>query len=230
MVFEGVFTWLMLAYVSQMFGIGPMPMAALLGLITGMLAFIPNIGAIVSGVLMVAVGFSAGPAEGVWAIFVYFLVQNIDGYLVVPYIARRTVDLAPALVLAAQLMFGALFGFLGAAARRLDPRDAQGDAGGAEQDPRDARRRKPERRRERRSLGLRRSAPAAAPAAALLHALHQRRIGHDLDDVHVEFEVGVGRDRAARRRRRAIAERRRDAGSGSGRPSASWSAPRRSRG
>ena len=29
-----------------------------------------------------------------------------------PYIARKTVDLAPALVLAAQLIFGALFGFL----------------------------------------------------------------------------------------------------------------------
>jgi hypothetical protein len=62
---------------------------------------------------MVAVGFSAGTGEGLWAIFVYFFVQNVDGYLVVPYIARRTVDLAPALVLAAQLLFGALFGILG---------------------------------------------------------------------------------------------------------------------
>ncbi|HEX8414528.1 MAG TPA: AI-2E family transporter, partial [Sphingomicrobium sp.] len=43
----------------------------------------------------------------------YFAVQNIDGYLILPYIARRTVDLAPAVVLAAQLIFGALFGFLG---------------------------------------------------------------------------------------------------------------------
>lgn len=113
MIFEGLFTWVMLGYVCQIFGIGPVPMAALLGLITGLLAFIPNIGAIVSGLLMVAVGFSAGPQEGVWAIIVYFLVQNIDGYLVLPYIARRTVDLAPAVVLAAQLIMGALFGFLG---------------------------------------------------------------------------------------------------------------------
>ena len=113
MVFEGVFTWFMLAWVSQMIGIGPIPMAALLGLITGILAFIPNIGAIVSGLLMVAVGFSAGPSEGLFAIFVYFAVQNIDGYLILPYIARRTVDLAPAVVLAAQLILGALLGFLG---------------------------------------------------------------------------------------------------------------------
>ena len=106
MAFEGVFTFAMLA-------IGGVPMAAMLGLLTGLLAFMPNIGAIISGVLMVAVGFSAGTGEGLWAIFVYFFVQNVDGYLVVPYIARRTVDLAPALVLAAQLLFGALFGILG---------------------------------------------------------------------------------------------------------------------
>ena len=106
MIFEGIFTWVMLT-------VGGVPMAALLGLVTGVLAFIPNIGAITSGVLMVAVGFSAGAHQGVYAIFVYFFVQNIDGYLVVPYIARRTVDLAPAVVLAMQLLMGALFGILG---------------------------------------------------------------------------------------------------------------------
>jgi len=113
MIFEGFFTWFMLAYVSQLFGLHPIPMAALLGLITGLLAFIPNIGAIVSGLLMVAVGFSAGSNEGFFAIFVYFFVQNVDGYLVIPYIARRTVDLAPAIVLGMQLLMGALFGILG---------------------------------------------------------------------------------------------------------------------
>ena len=106
MIFEGLFTFVMLS-------LGGVPMAALLGLLTGLLAFIPNIGAITSGVLMVAVGFSAGPEQGIYAIFVYFFVQNIDGYLIVPYIARRTVDLAPAIVLAMQLLMGALFGILG---------------------------------------------------------------------------------------------------------------------
>src|SRR6185369_10113102 len=70
MIFEGIFTWLMLS-------IGGVPMAALLGLVTGVLAFIPNIGAITSGVLMVSVGFSAGPNHGVYAIFVYFFVEQI---------------------------------------------------------------------------------------------------------------------------------------------------------
>src|SRR3546814_4588101 len=40
--------------------IGGVPMAALLGIITGLLTFIPNIGAFISGVLIVLVGFSAG--------------------------------------------------------------------------------------------------------------------------------------------------------------------------
>lgn len=106
MVVEGVATWALLA-------VGGVPMAALLGLLTGILAFIPNIGAIVSGVLIVLIGFSAGFDTGVWAVGVYCIVQFIDGYVIVPYVARRTVDLAPALVLGAQLLFGALFGIIG---------------------------------------------------------------------------------------------------------------------
>lgn len=106
MVFEGVFTWFMLT-------LGGVPMSGLLGLITGVLAFIPNIGAITSGLVMVAVGFSASANQGIWCIIVYFLVHNIDAYVVVPFVARRTVDLAPAVLLAMQLLMGALFGILG---------------------------------------------------------------------------------------------------------------------
>ncbi|MBB3764988.1 AI-2E family transporter [Sphingomicrobium lutaoense] len=113
MVIEGIFTYVMLAHVGTWFGIAPVPLAAVLGLLTGLLAFIPNIGAIISGILMVAVGFSAGTEPGLWAIFVYFFVQNFDGYVIIPLIAKKTVDLAPALVLAAQLLMGTLFGFLG---------------------------------------------------------------------------------------------------------------------
>jgi predicted PurR-regulated permease PerM len=106
MAVEGIATWALLA-------IGGVPMAALLGLLTGLLAFIPNIGAIISGVLIVLIGFSAGFDTGLWAIGVYCIVQFIDGYVIVPYVARKTVDLAPALVLGTQLIFGALFGIIG---------------------------------------------------------------------------------------------------------------------
>lgn len=115
MLIEGIFTYVMLAHVGQLIGIGPVPMAALLAILTGLLAFIPNIGAIISGVLMVLVGFSGGTEMGLYTVIVYLFVQNFDGYVLVPMIAKKTVDLAPALVLSAQLVFGVLFGIIGLA-------------------------------------------------------------------------------------------------------------------
>jgi putative permease len=106
MAIEGFATWLLL----ELYGV---PMAALLGLLTGLLAFLPNIGAPISGVLMVLVGFSGGIDMGIYCIIVYAVVQSVDGYLIVPMVARRTVDLAPAVVLGAQLIMGVLFGILG---------------------------------------------------------------------------------------------------------------------
>lgn len=114
MVVEGIFTWVMLSLYAIFTG-EPVPMAALLGMITGLLAFIPNIGAAISGTLMVLVGFSGGSQMGFYTIFVYFFVQTIDGNVLIPLIAKRTVDLAPAVVLSAQLIMGVLFGILGLA-------------------------------------------------------------------------------------------------------------------
>jgi len=106
MAVEGVGTWLLL-------WAGGVPMAGLLGILTGLFAFLPNIGSIISGILIVLVGFSAGVNAGFYAFGVYLAVQIVDGYLIVPMVAKRATDLAPALVLAAQILFGALFGILG---------------------------------------------------------------------------------------------------------------------
>jgi len=108
MAVEGLFVAIALSLVG-------VPMAPLLGVLTGLLAFLPNIGSIVSGVLIVLVGFSASTNVGIGAIVVYVGVQMFDGYVVVPMVARRAVDLPPALVLGCQLLFGALFGILGLA-------------------------------------------------------------------------------------------------------------------
>ena len=103
---EGFATWILLA----IYGV---PMAGLLGLLTGLLAFLPNIGAPISGVLMILVGFSGGVDMGIYCIIVYVVVQVVDGNIIVPMVAKKTADLAPALVLGAQLIMGALFGLLG---------------------------------------------------------------------------------------------------------------------
>lgn len=108
MAAEGVLTSLAL-------WIAGVPMALLLGIITGVLAFIPNIGAFISGVLMVAVGFSAGVNTGIAAIIVYFVVQTFDGYILLPMVAKKTVDLPPALTLSTQILASTLFGVLGLA-------------------------------------------------------------------------------------------------------------------
>jgi predicted PurR-regulated permease PerM len=108
MLFEGMLTWVLLS-------IAGVPMALLLGIITGILAFIPNIGAFISGVLMIAVGFSAGADQGLWAIAIYFGVQTFDGYVLIPLVAKRTVDLPPALTLSAQILASTLFGVMGLA-------------------------------------------------------------------------------------------------------------------
>lgn len=108
MLVEGFLIWICLSLAG-------VPMALLLGIITGVLAFIPNIGAFLSGVMMVAVGFSAGQEQGVWAIIIYFAVQNFDGYVVIPMVARRTVDMPPALTLSSQILASTLFGVLGLA-------------------------------------------------------------------------------------------------------------------
>lgn len=108
MFVEGIATWIMLA----VYGV---PMAGLLGLLTGLLAFLPNIGAPISGALMVLVGFSGGTDMGLYCLIVYFVVQTVDGNIIVPLVAKHTADLAPALVMGAQLVMGALFGILGLA-------------------------------------------------------------------------------------------------------------------
>lgn len=108
MAIEGVLTWAALSICG-------VPMALILGILTGLLAFIPNIGAFISGVLMVAVGFSAGVETGLAAIAVYFIVQTFDGYVLIPMVAKKTVDMPPALTISTQILFGTLFGIFGLA-------------------------------------------------------------------------------------------------------------------
>jgi len=105
MLFEGTLIAIGLAVTG-------VPLAALLGLVAGVFAFVPNLGALASGALIVAVGFSAGTTTGFWAIGVYLTVQLADN-IINPLIEKRAVDLAPAVVLAAQLLFGVLFGIIG---------------------------------------------------------------------------------------------------------------------
>jgi predicted PurR-regulated permease PerM len=90
------------------------PMAATLGILTGLLTFVPNIGAAVA--LLLAVVFALPQGAGTVAAVVggYMVVQLLESYIVTPLIEQKAVSIPPALVIAFQAIMSVLFGFVGA--------------------------------------------------------------------------------------------------------------------
>ena len=52
-------------------------------------------------------------SEVVGVVLLFLAIQTAEGYLLVPFIQQRTVQLPPALLIFSQTVFGALFGVLG---------------------------------------------------------------------------------------------------------------------
>ncbi len=89
----------------------PLPIA--LGVIAGLLTFIPYLGAIPAGIPAVIVASTLGMPKVLWVVGLYFVCHIIEGYLVAPIITRRMVRLPPALTVLAMSIMGTLYGFLG---------------------------------------------------------------------------------------------------------------------
>lgn len=89
------------------------PAPATLGLIAGLLSFIPNLGPILGAVPGVALAFVEGPMTALWAASVYAGVQVLEGNLITPLAERQAVDVPPAFLLCGQLLIGLLTGVLG---------------------------------------------------------------------------------------------------------------------
>lgn len=90
-----------------------LPSAFLLGLIAGLLGFIPYLGAFMAAVPAVLVAFTVSAKMAVYALIVYTAVHVLEGYIITPLIQERAVKLPPALLLLSQVLFGALFGVMG---------------------------------------------------------------------------------------------------------------------
>jgi predicted PurR-regulated permease PerM len=84
-----------------------------LGVLTGLLTFIPYLGPIIAGIPIVIIGFTQGMETGIIVLVFYLIVQNIEAQIVVPIIQHRVVNLAPVLAISTQVLMGALFGVLG---------------------------------------------------------------------------------------------------------------------
>lgn len=91
-----------------------MPLAVSLGVLAGLLAFVPFFGAISAGLLIVLVAFSESPQLALYAAVLCLGVQQIEELLVMPRVQRWAVHMPPALALISVVMFGLLFGPLGA--------------------------------------------------------------------------------------------------------------------
>ena len=89
------------------------PLAFSLGLWTGLLYFVPNIGPIVAGVPAVLIAWTISPATATWVLALYLVVTNLDGYVFTPLVQQRTVELPPPMIIFSQVLFGVLAGPFG---------------------------------------------------------------------------------------------------------------------
>jgi predicted PurR-regulated permease PerM len=106
MIFIGLLTWIGLSILG-------VPLALTLGLLAGLLSFIPNFGPILSAVPAILLAFIESPTMAVYTLGLYVGVQLIESNIVTPLIERETVELPPALTIISQLALAVLVGGLG---------------------------------------------------------------------------------------------------------------------
>jgi predicted PurR-regulated permease PerM len=89
------------------------PVALVLGLITGILELVPNFGSIIAMVPGVLLALTVSTNTGIVVALIYIGSQTINANIVNPLIQKKMINLPPALTLISQLIMGALSGALG---------------------------------------------------------------------------------------------------------------------
>ena len=84
-----------------------------LGLIAGLLEFIPTVGPILSAVPAILVGFLDSPEKALAVALLYVGVQFLENHLLIPMLMKGGVDVPPVVTILSQALFTILFGFLG---------------------------------------------------------------------------------------------------------------------
>lgn len=106
MLANGVITALFLAALG-------VPLAMTLGLIAGLLNFIPNFGPFIAAAPAVLLALVKDPQTAIYVAGFYFFYQMLDGYLLTPLVQKQTVSVSPALTIIAQVLLGLIWGTLG---------------------------------------------------------------------------------------------------------------------
>ena len=90
-----------------------MPSAFTLGLLAGVLEFIPFAGPIIAAIPAVLLALAVSPELALWVCLLYLAVQQFEGNLLTPLVQQYAVDLPGAVLLFSLIGFGSLFGTLG---------------------------------------------------------------------------------------------------------------------
>jgi predicted PurR-regulated permease PerM len=99
-------TWLGLAVIG-------IPGSFILGIQAGLLAFIPTVGAIVAGVIVLLASLSSGWIATASAFGLFLGVHALESYILTPILQRQALDIPPATLFAFQILLGIVFGLWG---------------------------------------------------------------------------------------------------------------------
>lgn len=84
-----------------------------LGIIAGLLEFVPFAGPILAAVPGVLLAFVISPELALWTTLMYIAVQQAEAYLIQPLVQQYAVHIPPVVLLFSLLAFGLLFGVIG---------------------------------------------------------------------------------------------------------------------
>jgi len=84
-----------------------------LGIIAGLLEFVPTIGPLLSAIPAIAMAFLDSPEKALYVLIAYFGIQFVENHLLIPLLMKGSIDLPPALTIMGQALMALVFGFLG---------------------------------------------------------------------------------------------------------------------
>lgn len=84
-----------------------------LGILAGILEFIPNIGPTLSAIPAVVVAFVDSPQKALIVMIAYWGIQFLENNLLIPYLMKEQLDLPPALTMMTQVVMAYVFGLMG---------------------------------------------------------------------------------------------------------------------
>jgi predicted PurR-regulated permease PerM len=106
MVIIGVLTAIALSIIG-------LPYALLIGAFSGLLAFIPLIGTVISIIPPVLLALAIDPILIVWVVLSYIVIHQVEAHVIQPLVMSRAVTLHPVVVVSAILLMGSTFHLIG---------------------------------------------------------------------------------------------------------------------